>query len=484
MENHFSMQKLIASSIFSLCVFLPAAAQNYHAVQGSSYAGSLGIANNPSSMLSTPYGWDVTLAGAQFKSSTNIITIHDFSLLSPSKKSTYSINEGDFPRKGRVNFNINLLNTRIALNRKTAIGFGINLRTHGRVTTDAYNYNDSITEVRDFFAINPTNRALGGKFIGSSWVEIFGSYAKTLWDRPDSRLNAGFTLRVSRGLSGAFTNAENIRFQSHSQGNYEYFTIENGRASYGYSSNYDRIDENKNTHQNTRDFLAYTEGGAAFDLGVEYLIKSGAVPIYDEDDYYDYEWKIGLSLLDLGLNQYKYGTESASFSGLQPNVTDSALEEKFKNVSGLEEANDSLATIVQNFASLTGKFSVMNPARLVVNVDRFLFDAFYVNAEISLNLSSLAGNKYHHVDELNLLTITPRWETKSLGAYLPIQINAAGNFWVGGAFKAGPLLVGVHNWANLFSKTKIQSGGAYIAVVISPGKLIEQKQDRRLNCPN
>jgi hypothetical protein len=114
---------------------------------------------------------DLTLVGAQFKASTNIITIHDFSLLSPSKKSTWSINEGDFERKARTNFNINLLNARIALNRKTAIGFGINLRGYGRIRTDPYNFDDSLKDVRDFFAINPTNRPYGGKFIGSSWVE-------------------------------------------------------------------------------------------------------------------------------------------------------------------------------------------------------------------------------------------------------------------------------------------------------------------------
>ena len=435
-------------------------------------------------MLSTPYSWDLTLAGAQFKASTNIITIHDFSLLSPSKNSTYSINPGDFERKGRTSFNVNLLNARIALDRKTAIGFGINIRGLGRIRTDPFNFHDSIGSVRDFFSVNPTNRPLAGEFIGSSWLEIFGSYARTIWDRPDSRLNAGFTLRASRGLSGGYTKLENVRFRSHAQGGHEYFTLESGQLSYGYSSNFDRIDDNKNARQNARDFLSYTEGGVAFDLGAEYFIKSGAVPTYDEDDYFDYDWKIGVSLLDLGLNQYKYGVESASASGVQPNLTDSAFESKFEDTNSLAEANDSFATIVQTFTPLAGKFSIMNPTRLVLNVDRFLYDAFYINAELSLNLSPLAGSKYRHVEELNFITITPRWETKNLGLYLPIQVTAAGNFWVGGAFKAGPLLFGVHNWANIFSKEKIQSGGAYVALVIRPGKIIEQKRDRRLNCPD
>ncbi len=484
MENLFSMKRLFVTGIFVLGACFANYAQNYHAVQGSSYAGSLGTANNPSSILSTPYSWDLTLAGAQFKATTNIITIQDFSLLSPSKKSTYSINNGDFERKARANFNFNLLNARIALNRKNAIGFGLNIRGHGRIRTDPYNFSDTISDLRDFFAINPTNRSYGGKFVGSSWMEIFATYSKTIWDRPDSRLNAGFTLKASRGLTGAFANAENIRFQSHSQGNYQYFTLESGGINYGYSANYDGIDDNKTNRQNRRDFLSRTEGGASFDLGVEYLLKSGAIPTYDEDDYYDYEWKIGVSLLDIGLNQYKYGIESAVASGLASDVADSSLEQKFLDINSMAEFNDSLATIVESFAPLTGKFTVMNPTRLVINVDRFLYEAFYVNAEMSINLSPLAGKKYHHVEELNFITVTPRWETKNLGAYLPIQVNAAGNFWIGGAFKAGPLLFGVHNWANIFSKDKIQRGGGYVALVIRPGAIVSEKRDRRLNCPD
>src|SRR3984893_7738009 len=103
MENHFSMKKPfpLYGAVF-LIINIPLVAQNYHAVQGSSYAGSLGIANNPSSMLSTPFRWDVTLAGAQFKASTNVLTIYKFSLLSPSKQSQYAINQGDYKRKAKI----------------------------------------------------------------------------------------------------------------------------------------------------------------------------------------------------------------------------------------------------------------------------------------------------------------------------------------------------------------------------------------------
>ncbi len=34
----------------------------------------------------------------------------------------------------------------------------------------------------------------------------------------------------------------------------------------------------------------------SFDVGVEYIIKPGQISsVFDDDDYYDYDWKIGLS---------------------------------------------------------------------------------------------------------------------------------------------------------------------------------------------
>ena len=85
--------------------------------------------------------------------------------------------------------------------------------------------------------------------------------------------------------------------------------------------------------------------------------------------------------------------------------------------------------------------------------------------------------------DFTLLAVTPRWETKSLGAYLPLQVTTEGRVWLGGAFKAGPLLLGLHNWANLFSKHKLQNGGFYLAIVIKPGKGFLTKEEKKYTCP-
>lgn len=165
-------------------------------------------------------------------------------------------------------------------------------------------------------------------------------------------------------------------------------------------------------------------------------------------------------------------------------TTDTVLDVKLDNTKrSLERINDSLADIV-SFGSLgTRQFYIANPMRAVVNIDRYITGNFFINSDVSINLGQLLPKTYYYTRALNFLTITPRWETSKLGAYLPISYNTCGQFWIGGAVKAGPLLIGVHNWANIFSTKKIQTGGAYIALSIHSKQGASNKRDKRNRCP-
>jgi len=126
-------------------------------------------------------------------------------------------------------------------------------------------------------------------------------------------------------------------------------------------------------------------------------------------------------------------------------------------------------------------------------VDQHLIHNFFLNAELTIPLFPIFSNNSLFIRDMNLLALTPRWELHSVGVYLPMLFNNRQQFWVGGAFKAGPLLLGTHNLANLFSKNKLQNGGVYLAVTLRPGKLYDRqahypgkltrKERRSLSCP-
>jgi hypothetical protein len=212
-------------------------------------------------------------------------------------------------------------------------------------------------------------------------------------------------------------------------------------------------------------------------LGVEYT------RYYDEMDggdrsITDYNWKLGASLLDLGKNTYLYSKNSYGFSGVNGNISSNQVDAAVSNNSN--SLKDSIKAWSQNFDTLQGQFAINNPARLLINFDKSFEHNFYVNAEAQLHFGSSSSAQRLNTRETSAVTITPRWETKSFGAYLPFQYTTQGNFWVGLGIKAGPLVLGLDNIGWLVNKKSMPNGGLYMAIQIRPGK---NKEKDAMPCP-
>jgi hypothetical protein len=452
-------------------------AQNYSAVHGSNYFGSLGVYNNPATITSSPYKWDLTILGTGFTHITNAIQGKNFPLyLSPS--ASFDVANGTFARKADVSTNLRLLNGRFALNRNHAIAFGVNVRQSTQATTSPITYNDSVAGPRTFLFYNEQNRVVSLNMVSSAWMELYGSYAFTLWDQAASKLNVGGTIKILRGLSGAHASLDNVVIERDlGQPDELSYKITGGRANYGYS-----IAHGTGDSFEPGELFSKSQAGLSLDLGIEYIVKTQAVStVYDEGEENDYEWKIGLSLLDVGLNRFVYGRESRSVSSLKNDISGAVLAEKFTSIDDLAEFNDSLATIVDRSVVLGGPFNIYTPARAVVNVDRYMWGNFYINGELSVNL--LSGGKRLALQESKLLTITPRWENRKLGFYFPVQVTRHGNFWIGAAIKAGPVLFGTHNLLNALLSNKKLSGGAYLAFTIRPLEFMRDGSLKQYDCP-
>src|ERR687890_376556 len=90
-------------------LFGSAGAQNYNAIHGSDYSGALGVYNNPSSILSSPYRWDVTLIGLQFQTISNVIKGPNFPFtVLPAAK--FYMASGNFKRYADVTADLHVLN--------------------------------------------------------------------------------------------------------------------------------------------------------------------------------------------------------------------------------------------------------------------------------------------------------------------------------------------------------------------------------------
>ena len=479
--------KLIQKRISILVVLAfglnPSFGQQYQAVHGSNFAGSLGIMNNPASALSSPLPWDITLLGLQLKNSTNFFYIEKYDPSGKDPQLAAWIQNGEYKRRLNTQFNMNLLNTRIRTSNRSAISFGMNVRSASLGGSSTYNFIDTILLPNTFLKVNMNNQPLDAFVRSSTWAEAYGSLALNLADKKHFIWNAGATIKSNMGLAGIHASITNGQFKEYVRPVNNLYEVTTAELNYGYSANLDFWDPAASTKSNLKRYRSQSIGGTSVDLGMEWIIKDQRnIELFNNKSQYNYSWKFGLSMLDLGYANYKYGLESVKTSGVKPNINGIALARKFDStITGLDVLNDSIQTAVGQFNTLAGEFRMSHPTRIVFNVDRQITDQIYINAELSIPIQARTGANMQTQD-LNLLTITPRRETQKYGVYLPLSMTRDGSFWIGAAVKAGPVLFGFHR-VPIGTKTSYQNGGAYLAYTISPSEKLRKPRAKIIECP-
>ena len=209
-----------------------------------------------------------------------------------------------------------------------------------------------------------------------------------------------------------------------------------------------------------------TKMGLGLSIGIEYVLYN-SYQNNNGNTNTNYAWKFGASIMDIGTNSFAPSRNSTVFNNPIQGMPDYQVDAKLYSPASLQQLRDSLASLFQNSATITDNFTVSNPTRLVINVDRNLGNHFYVNGDLSLNFFSTSSAGKLHSRELNLLTVTPRWETTALGFYLPIQYNTQGQLWMGAALKLGPLIMGIHSFGIMKTNPRL-NGGGYLMLSIHP----------------
>lgn len=475
--------------IFFMMPCINVSAQSYQALNGSPQAGGMAVINNPAAALYVPFAWDITPFSIHVKHTTNFIAVKNYPLFSSGANSEIEGAPGTKKRHAMANQEIRLLNTRIRLNKNNAIAFGAVVRSYVSATTSALTLKNRFRSFYEFLDLNYGNIPVSGRARASAWAEVYATWARNIINNDNAIVNGGVTLKVNRSLAGGWMNLDNTNYTGSDVNDRPAYLLQSGKIQYGYSSGIDVL--NGTASGKLSRFLQQSSTGISANLGMEYILpveKEG-----DEKNEYNYDLKIGLSLLDVGFNRYAYSPNSKSAVYTRKDVSDSLLELTFSDIQRLDDVDDSLAAIASPLNTLSGNFDIIQPTRLVINADKYISDNFFINAEITVPVTALAGSGRLVLKDMNLLAVTPRYETKTLGVYLPITINTQRQCWVGGALKMGPLLMGIHNWANLFSKNKIHRGGGYVALTFRPGKnhssekeklTKEQKQQlSKMDCP-
>ncbi|HWB28445.1 MAG TPA: hypothetical protein VG738_23395 [Chitinophagaceae bacterium] len=444
-------------------------AQNYHALDGSSFSGVNALYNNPASTVNQVYKWDVTVFGFQAAINNNAIVVNNNSL-SIFDSSTIGLTNGLHPRHLQSSIDVNILNMRYRINPKNAVGIGFRLRSYNHLNMTAFAYDDTTSTLQSFLHQNNSVNFLDGDAIHSGWAEVDANYSRVIFKSSTSLLSAGITLSYLKCLSDAYARVSHLNYSELTLPNKNYYVINQAAATLEYSDNYLITNNNNSNTQNFHNFLSKAPSSAGFDIGAEYLIKNNAGDNTDDVSATNYDWKIGLAVMDIGHN--KFNPIEGSVSVNSPlDFTDSTFQNKINKVRNIKDLRDSLSSLFGGADSLQKPFTISRPTRLVLSVDHSLGNHFFINGQLSINFFPARAGQKLHSHELNLLTVTPRWETRGWGIYLPVQYNAQKQFWIGAAVKLGPVLLGVHN-LNLLKwfKTGQQTynGGGYILLSVHP----------------
>jgi hypothetical protein len=470
--HNYAMKKLFLSvNCFVLLLPCFLRAQGYQALHGSSLTGSTAVFNNPAASVNSAYKWDLTLFSTQVKLSNNSAYLKNF----PSTTAggtELTLKDGPQSRFLHTNLDMSLFNILYKIDNQHAVNFGVRARTYSHFKTTPFQYNDSVNSFHSFLIANRTIPYLQGFGTHTGWLEADLNYSQVLMETDHSKLSGGFTLQIMKGMSGAYFKLNKISYLENKTATDTSFSFTGGGAAMAYSSNYDQ--------SSFKDVLKNSLGSFGLSMGIEYMTYNPEENSAGNHNL-NYDWKIGVSLMDLGANSFSPSIASGQYFNPANNLSDADLDRKFAGVQDSKEMKDSLNTMFATSTDITDNYSISNPTRLIVNIDKNFGKNLYVNGELSMNFYSTSNPAKLRTRELNLLTITPRWETIGLGAYLPVQYNTQGQLWVGIAVKLGPLVVGFHDLTTLLKKDPLVNGGGYLLLSIHPFN--KRKIIGKMDCP-
>lgn len=454
-------------------------AQQYHAIHGSPYAGVSGAFNNPASIGNSLHRWDLQLFSGQTSIYTNTIWAQSVKNAVSNKPGDY-IKDGFLTRNFNTNSDLSLLSAMYRINKKHAVAIAFRGKMYNHIFTNNFNIQDTSTSLRSFFKLNRTTPFLESKSIHVGWAELNLTYAGALLETDNNRLTVGATLQLSKSLIGGFSKMNKARFRENINGSDTSYTSTSGVGEYGYSANYDVLQQFGATSATIKSFINQAKSAIGLTVGFEYLN-------YDNETYLDnrnysgrmYNYKIGFSIVDIGAQKFNTSEYTGRFSENNNGISDAAIARAFNGVNNTRDLRDSLGVIYDSVQVLPAQFTIGNPTRAILNFDKQINPHFFVNTQMVIHLSNAKNALKQKSNDYSFITVTPRWETLNWGIYMPIQYTRDGQVWTGLALKAGPVIAGIHR-LGILKQGSLLNGGGYILLNIHPFRKKEMKS--RIDC--
>lgn len=412
-------------------------AQEMAGFRVDNYDGVNGVFFNPANLVDSRYKVDVNILGF------NMFAGNDNISYSLGKLSDFGADTGVFSKFIGPNTKSNaLLSTSIHMpsvlfniTQHTSIAFVSRTRMMLNISDFDGNLINSVSNELSqnppYVVRNSTNMRINI----NGWSEYGIAVGQVLLDRDNHFLKVGATVKYLAGIGNAYFQINNLKgtVNVDSTGsNRTYISDATGRVALGVGG-YD-INNLDNVALN------YKGSGVGADIGFVYEYR----PDYLQSKANKYLFKLSASLMDIGGIKYNQVQSSTGAYDVHIDASQRFYLDQFSGskLSDYKAVLDANPTYFSQAAGLNGNsYRVSLPTTLQLGIDFRVIPRIYIALNSQIGLTN-NDTKAYNPQSLSFVTVTPRYESKMLAAYLPITYNSMTNMNVGFGFRAGPVYAG------------------------------------------
>lgn len=464
-------------------------AQDWLGYHTSTYSGIQGIHVNPALITGSNYKkFDISIVAAHANISNDFLYFDAATITNPnlfSRSDFFDVyvrqNLNGATKNAMINANIQGPAFLYQFTPYDAIGFSPRVRAFGNIDRLDENLAKLIVEELNY---PPNwNTLISRQFMSATahaWAEYGISYGRIIYADEKHTIKGGITAKLLQGLGAGYLTFTDYSYNFY---NDQVMGIYDTYGSFGLSQNVQ-----------DQEFRFGFEGGPGFgmDIGFTYEFKPNGIfgktglirprknsygretGIWAKDET-RYKFKVGISLNDVGGLMYAKSTNSRDFYA---NV-DSLSLSVFNNINGPGSLAQTLqAVFVQS--NNTSNFFIDLPTHLHLFFDYRIDKGFAVHTSVMLpfNHGIFDHHKNHYIYQL---AVTPRWESKWFGVYLPISFNEYLLYNLGISLRLGPLVIGTGDILGTLIKREYASLDVHMGL-----RLIFPKKSKKINrskCP-
>ena len=408
-------------------------AQEHWGAANSNYAGVMGHDLNPASIVGTPFKWELNFLAADVSLMNNYVYLQRNSgaVRAGMKGEGVSadriqVNNSKRDKSAFASVNLKLPSFMIS---RAKYGLGFHVATRMALSVNGVP-GPFATFMKEGFTYTPLQKMDlsidNMKLAAMNWNEAGITAGVRLFDITTATMTAGITANYLYGMNSFYLDVNKLDYNVQSD---SLWHIGLANAEYGHSLSAD-----------PNDLTKQKGSGFSTSLGVQYY-RGRNETAYDncakDKSMKKYDYKIGISLIDIGFINYNKNTLKFKISNIS---TD------WYGIDTVKLSSASNADSVFNsqfFGSPTGgisgeSYNLWLPAAASFQFDLACSPTIYINFSAIQRLPVGA----HELKRPNQLSITPRFELKRLEVSIPYSYYDYFRHRIGLSLRLGALTIG------------------------------------------